>query len=135
MLDASCAELPLLVALLKAITPVSGGGPPTVGPERFAYCYTPLGLRKGASPHRRRHGTVREGSTNPRQISAAAENVMPCPGGEAGQGCLRHMFTEGGPPPTNHDPSRGYTPLEKPWNGEEAGENCPALETRKSKYG
>ena len=34
------------------------------------------------------------------------------------------LFTEGEPAPAHHDPSRGYTPLEKPWNGEQAGENC-----------
>jgi len=77
MLDASCAKLPLPVVLLKAITPVSGGGPPTVGPGRFTYCYTPLGLRKGASPHRCRHGTVRKEGSNPRQIITTEELMCP----------------------------------------------------------
>ena len=89
MLDASCAKLPLPVVLLKAITPVSGGGPPTVGPGRFTYCYTPLGLRKGASPHRRHHGTVRRGGSNPRPKKTEDNDVVPCPVGEAAQGCLR----------------------------------------------
>ena len=44
--------------------------------------------------------------------------------------CAFHSSARG-PAPPKHDPSRGYTPLEKPWNGEQAGENCHfALESR-----
>ena len=48
-----------------------------MGPGRFTYCYTPLGLRKGASPHRCRHGTVRKEGSNPRQNISTEELVCP----------------------------------------------------------
>ena len=55
---------------------------------------------------------------------------MPYSAGETEQGCLR-VFNSRGPAPQNHDPPRGYMPLEKPWNREQAGENCPwDLESR-----
>ena len=57
--------------------------------------------------------------------------------GQVPVGMVIHLFACASPSsarkpaPTNHDPSKGYTPLEKPWNGEQAGENCPfALESK-----
>ena len=76
-----------------------------MGPGRFTYCYTPLGLQKGACPHRCPHGTVRRAGFNPRlSIQHSRDGVMPCPVGEAGQGCFRLPFSKEDLLPRNMTP-------------------------------